>query len=168
MTDLANPMLPLTAGTRWLAGQLAAAVLAVAGVLSVASPGTARPLPTDPPLIVGNDYGGSVRDRLIELRDLRATGQRVEIRGRHCYSTCTMLLSLPNACISPRTRFGFHGPSRSGRHLSPEDFEFFSQLIARHYPQKLQDWYLQTGRNRIQGLYKLSGRTLIKLGAKAC
>lgn len=120
------------------------------------------------PYVVGNDRGGFVRDRLIELRNLRASGRRVEIRGNICYSTCTMLLGLPNTCISPNTKFGFHGPSKSGQRLSPAKFDFYSRVIAEHYPQKLNAWYMETGRNRINGVYKIRGSELIRMGVKAC
>ncbi|OIQ46004.1 MAG: hypothetical protein BM558_01460 [Roseobacter sp. MedPE-SW] len=120
------------------------------------------------PYVVGSDRGGFVRDRLIELRDLRSSGRRVEIRGRVCYSTCTMLLGLPNTCISPRTTFGFHGPSRSGQRLSAEKFDHYSRIIASTYPQKLNSWYMQTGRMRIDGVYKIKGSELIRMGVRAC
>ncbi|MFT6458562.1 hypothetical protein [Pseudophaeobacter arcticus] len=120
------------------------------------------------PYVVGNDRGGFVRDRLIELRNLRSSGRPVEIRGRVCYSTCTMLLGLPNTCISPNTTFGFHGPSRSGRRLSPEKFDFYSRIIAANYPQELNSWYMQTGRKRINSIYKIKGRELIRMGIRAC
>ncbi|MEP4037921.1 hypothetical protein [Pseudophaeobacter sp.] len=120
------------------------------------------------PYVVGNDRGGFVRDRLIELRNLRSSGRQVEIRGRVCYSTCTMLLGLPNACVSPNTTFGFHGPSQSGRRLSPEKFDFYSRVIAANYPQELNDWYMQTGRKRINSIYKIKGSQIIKMGVRAC
>jgi hypothetical protein len=113
------------------------------------------------PYVVGNDRGGFVRDRLIELRNLRSSGRPVD-------STCTMLLGLPNTCISPNTTFGFHGPSRSGRRLSPEKFDFYSRIIAANYPQELNSWYMQTGRKRINSIYKIKGRELIRMGIRAC
>jgi hypothetical protein len=120
------------------------------------------------PYVVGNDRGGFVRDRLIELRNLRSSGRPVEIRGRVCYSTCTMLLGLPNTCISPNTTFGFHGPSKSGRRLSPEKFDFYSRIIAANYPQQLNSWYMQTGRKRINSIYKIKGSQIIQMGVRAC
>ncbi|WP_417702448.1 hypothetical protein [Pseudophaeobacter sp.] len=120
------------------------------------------------PYIVRNDRGGFLRERLIELRELRASGRQVEIRGRVCYSTCTLLLSLPNTCISPRTQFGFHGPSEGGHPLSPEKFDYYSRIIAQHYPAKLNRWYMQTGRKRINRLFKIKGSEIIRMGVRAC
>ncbi len=64
------------------------------------------------PLVIKNDRGGYIMDRLREIRNLRRSGQAVEIRGRVCFSTCTMLLDLPQTCVSPQTTFGFHAPTR--------------------------------------------------------
>lgn len=123
---------------------------------------------TDGAYVVGNDRGGFLRDRLIELRNLRASGRRVEIRGRICYSTCTMLLGLPQTCISPDTTFGFHGPSKSGNRLSPERFEYFSRVISQYYPAPLRSWYMTTGRNRIKGMHRIRGSEIIRMGIRAC
>ncbi|WP_425045985.1 hypothetical protein [Primorskyibacter sp. S87] len=121
-----------------------------------------------PPYVVGNDRGGYIKDRLYELRNLRASGQPVEIRGKVCYSTCTMLLGLPNTCISPNTEFGFHGPKLNGKPLPPDRFEYFSQVIAQYYPQPLRDWYMKTGRNRLHRAYKIKGKRIIAMGIRAC
>ncbi len=118
--------------------------------------------------VVGNDRGGYLHDRLIELGNLQRTGTPVQIRGRICYSTCTMFLGLPNACVDPNTTFGFHGPSQSGRRLSPQKFEYFSQVMANHYPAPLRSWFMREGRHRISGVYKMKGTDLIRMGVKSC
>jgi hypothetical protein len=118
--------------------------------------------------VVGNDRGGFIRNRLIELRNLRASGRHVEIRGNICYSTCTMLLGLPQTCISPDTTFGFHGPSNMGMPLNPKQFEYYSQVIAQYYPAPLQSWYMSTGRKRIYGLHRIRGSEIIRMGIRAC
>ncbi|WP_127749880.1 hypothetical protein [Parasedimentitalea marina] len=120
------------------------------------------------PYVVGNDRGGFIRDRLIEMRNLRASGQPVEIRGAVCYSTCTMLLGLPQTCISPNTVFGFHGPSKNGRKMAPDRYEYYSQVIAQYYPAPLKDWYLKKGRKRINGVHRIKGAEIIRMGARAC
>lgn len=118
--------------------------------------------------VVGNDRGGYLHDRLNELRNLQRNGTRVQIRGRVCYSTCTMFLGLPNTCVDPNTTFGFHGPSRSGRRLSPQKFDYFSQVMANHYPAPLRSWFMNEGRHRISGVYKIKGTQLIGMGVKSC
>ena len=120
------------------------------------------------PFVVGNDRGGSIKERLYQLHKLRSTGQRVEIRGRICYSTCTMLLGLPETCVLPETQFGFHGPSLNGRRLAPDRFEYFSRVIAQYYPRPLRDWYMDTGRKRLNRIYRISGSEIIAMGIQAC
>ena len=120
------------------------------------------------PYIVKDDHGGFVRDRLEEIKRLRASGQPVEIRGAVCYSTCTMLLGLPQTCVSPKTVFGFHGPSKRGKALPPQEFERYSRLIASNYPARLKDWYIKTGRYRIEGVHRIRGSEIIRMGVRAC
>lgn len=105
--------------------------------------------------VIGNDRGGYLHDRLIEISNLKNNNIKVEIRGRVCYSTCTMFLGVPGACVDPNTTFGFHGPSRSGRRLAQQDFDYFSRVMANYYPQPLQEWFMAEGRNRISGVYKV-------------
>jgi len=123
---------------------------------------------TRPLLVVGNDRGGFLHDRLIELENLQRNNVLVEIRGRVCFSTCTMFLGLPGTCVSATTVFGFHGPSRGGRRLAQEDFEYFSQVMADHYPDPLKSWFMKTGRTRIKGVFKIKGAALIEMGIPEC
>ncbi|WP_235216174.1 hypothetical protein [Ruegeria halocynthiae] len=118
--------------------------------------------------VVGSDRGGFLHDRLIELENLRRNGVQVEIRGRVCYSTCTMFLGLPKTCVTPDTVFGFHGPSRSGRRLAQRDFDYFSQVMADFYPEPLKTWFMQKGRNRVFGVHKIKGSEIIRMGVPAC
>ncbi|MEY8802445.1 hypothetical protein AB9K35_19390 [Leisingera sp. XS_AS12] len=118
--------------------------------------------------VVGSDRGGYLHDRLVELNKLQRDNVQVEIRGRVCYSTCTMFLGLPGACVDPNTTFGFHGPSQSGRRLAQKDFDYFSQVMAQYYPHPLREWFLSEGRNRLSGVYKVKGSQLISMGVPAC
>lgn len=118
--------------------------------------------------VVGNDRGGYLADRLLEIENLHRNRTPVEIRGRVCYSTCTMFLGLANTCVDPKTTFGFHGPSRSGRKLAPDQFDYFSRVMADYYPTQLKDWFLAKGRYRISGVYKMKGAELIAMGVPAC
>ncbi|TMV05648.1 hypothetical protein FGK63_16535 [Ruegeria sediminis] len=151
------------------AHRLASAIAAVVLALGIGGTGQVSAENTSPaPHVVGNDRGGSIKARLFQIRRLRASGQRVEIRGKFCFSTCTMLLGLPNTCILPETQFGFHGPSLNGRRLAPDRFEYFSRVISQYYPQPLRDWYMKTGRNRLNPIYRISGARIIAMGIAAC
>ena len=118
--------------------------------------------------IVRNDRGGIVGDRAEEIRRLKSTGRRVEIQGDICLSSCTMYLGAGDVCVNPNTRFGFHGPSYYGKPLPPEYFDYWSDVIAEHYPKPVRDWFMQTGRHRINGYYTIRGTELIRLGMPAC
>ncbi|SIO02969.1 hypothetical protein [Vannielia litorea] len=119
-------------------------------------------------IVVGNDRGGFIRARLNELHEIRERGQRVEIRGKVCFSTCTMYLGLDDVCVSPDTTFGFHGPAMAIGRLTPAQFDYTSRVIASHYPPPVAAWYLEDGRNRISGLYRMKGENLIRLGVAQC
>ena len=118
--------------------------------------------------IVRNDRGGIVGERVEEIRRLKATGQRVEIQGNICLSSCTMYLGAGDVCVNPDTRFGFHGPSYYGQPLAPEYFEYWSEVIAEYYPKPVRDWFMEKARHRLNGYYTIKGTELIRLGMRSC
>lgn len=124
--------------------------------------GICAPAAVADPYIIENDRGGLLDHRLKEIEAIRASGNPVQIHGRYCYSSCTMFLGLPKTCVSPDVVFGFHGPSRNGKPLSKDIFEYFSTIIASHYPPPLAEWYLSTGRKKIMGVSMFTGQELIK------
>lgn len=120
-------------------------------------------------VIVRNDRGGLLAERMQEVARLRDRGARVEIRGRVCLSSCTMYLGVENICVEPDVTFGFHGPTSYGRPLTPSRFENWSQIIAAHYPDdRLRQWFLDTARHRTRGYYRVSGQQLIRMGTPRC
>ena len=122
-----------------------------------------------PAVVIGNDYGGLLLERIEQVRALLAANRPIEIRGEFCLSTCTMLLSLPNVCTRPATAFGFHGPSYAGRPLDPALFERASQVIASFYPPELRNWYLEAARFEIVEYSAKTGQDLIDMGiVKPC
>ncbi len=146
---------------------LAAGPSAAANLIPAAfRPNLAAPLTT--PLIVRDDHGGQIVQRAREVEALRRSGRDVRIVGSVCYSSCTMLVGLPEACVSRDTVFGFHGPSRSGQRLDRARFERASALIAAHYPAPLRNWYMATARHELRGLHRMTGADLIRMGVRAC
>ena len=146
-----------------------AALLALLGAAFIApGPANAEGRFAAPPLIIGDDRGGPLQERVDQLSHLRAQNRAVEIRGNVCFSTCTLYLGLANTCVSPATTFGFHGPSSYGAALDSRSFRQASELIASHYPPSLRAWYLSTGRYAIRRVHRISGRTLISMGVPAC
>lgn len=118
--------------------------------------------------IIGDDRGGYVGERTREIAALNAQKTRVELRGRICYSSCTLYLGADNLCVSPTTVFGFHGPSRHGQTLTHDQFEHWSAVMARHYLPSLRKWFMDKARHRLRGYHRLTGQSLIDLGYPAC
>ncbi|MEE9428107.1 MAG: hypothetical protein V3V25_08170 [Paracoccaceae bacterium] len=125
---------------------------------------------TNKTIIVHDDRGGGVVERARLIQTYQTDGIRIEIRGNYCLSACTMYLSLRETCVLPKTKFGFHGPSSRlyGISLSPDSFEHWSQVMARHYPEPLRTWFIDEGRYRTVGFYEFSGRDLINMGISRC
>ncbi|MGO4914517.1 hypothetical protein [Pseudogemmobacter sp. W21_MBD1_M6] len=121
-------------------------------------------------IVVVDDRGGNVLDRMQQIERLRASRQVVEIRAGYCVSACTLYLGLDRTCVAPDAQFGFHGPSSGsyGIALPTADFEHWSRLIATYYPEPLRRWYLQTGRTVTVGFFAISGLELIHMGVTEC
>ena len=120
------------------------------------------------PYIVSNDRGGYVHHRIIEIMNMEAQQTPVEIRGSVCYSTCTMYLVLTNICVEQDIVFGFHGPRTQAYELSQDRFDYFSRVMADYYPEPLKLWFIEKGRNRVNGLYKIHAEQIIDMGIPAC
>lgn len=115
-----------------------------------------------------NDRGGDVETRMREIQFASLHYQKIEIGGEVCLSSCTIFLGLPQVCVHPNTRFGFHGPTDHGAPLNQERFEYWSKLIASYYPPQLQHWYMTKARYLTKGYFSLSGKYLIRLGLRSC
>lgn len=142
-----------------------ASIVAVAGVYLNASWAANNEY-----LIVQNDRGGSVRERVELIETYRTRGTRIHIRGRFCLSACTLYLGLDGTCVAPDTIFGFHGPSSQfyGFALPFQSFDYWSRLMADHYPEPLRTWFIENGRHRIVGFHEFSGQSLIEMGIAQC
>lgn len=121
-------------------------------------------------LVIGDDRGGGVVERVALIERYRRSGTQIEIRGAYCLSACTMYLGLANTCVAPNTVFGFHGPSSPlyGIALSTTAFERWSHVMANHYPEPIKGWFLRQGRHRTVGFHRYSGADLIKMGMARC
>lgn len=119
-------------------------------------------------LVIQSNLGGRVGVRANEVISIRSSGQQVRIVGPLCLSSCTMYLGSGNVCISPKTVFGFHGPSFYGAPLSNSGFEYWSDVISSFYRVPLRNWYMTTARHTTSGMHRLSGAQLIKMGYAQC
>lgn len=121
------------------------------------------------PLVVQSDKGGMLRPRYLQIAELYETGREVRIVGEECSSACTLYLGLENICLSPTTRFGFHGPSLLGLlPLSEARFEELSRTMAEFYPEPVRAWFLNEARYLRYDVAYLGGDYLISLGYRAC
>lgn len=84
-----------------------------------------RPAPTTAPYVIEDDGGGQLLSAEADRAALLAWGGAVEIRG-DCASACAIFTTLPNACLDPASRIGFHsaninlgpvGNAQVARHL---------------------------------------------------
>lgn len=121
-------------------------------------------------LIVNRDDGGFMMRRVAQVRDLEQSGRPVVIRGK-CASACTMFLALPQTCVEPGARLGFHGPSHVDprRQLRPEIRQTSVNLISKYYPPEISEWFQREGHTRVgQQFYWKTGREVIAMGARPC
>ena len=132
-------------------------------LFSLTNPGAALALD------VRHDMGGVVSQRFNQIEQLRAAGTRVRILGT-CVSACTLYLGLPNACVSPTARLGFHGPGTrlKGLPLPRQEFERISRQMAAYYPGQIRGWFMSEARLRTESYYTITGSQAIAMGAKPC
>ncbi len=121
-------------------------------------------------IIVRDDPGSNLAQRVALIEKIRRSGRHVEIRSGYCMSACTMYLGLQDTCVMADVTFGFHGPgsSRYGFALPPREFEYWSAVMGSYYPASLRHWYMETGRMITVGFYEMSGRELIRMGISEC
>lgn len=163
---------PACADTFASGGKVCAAIRQISTILVIGFYCAAPPLiaATSQVVIIRNDRGGGVVERMQVIAGYKTAGTQIEIRGQYCLSACTMYLGLRQTCITPATVFGFHGPSsrHHGIALSPSAFEHWSQVMAAHYPEPIRSWFLRKGRHIIVGFHNFSGADLIKMGVARC
>lgn len=113
---------------------------------------------------ITHDMGGSVSARLDQMQHKRG----VRIVGA-CYSACTMLLGLPDTCVTRSARLGFHGPAtRSVLPLPHSEWDRVSRVMADQYPPALRLWFLTVGRENTGPVRVIRGAELIDMGVKEC
>ncbi len=119
---------------------------------------------------VGNDPGGRILDRKVQIEIANRTNTHVRIVGDYCNSSCTMLLGVDEVCISPKTIFGFHGPYRLNRtKMTADEFDRKSTSLSSYYPSQLRGWFMSKARYAgPDELLFVSGEYLISLGVKEC
>lgn len=146
-------------------GLLAGCVAGGAGLSPAAPVPSSRPAPStqaasaEAPLIITRDKGGNVAGYIAKREQLAASGRRVEIRG-YCASACTMLTTLPNACLGPDAVIGFHAPRFTGTEVQAPLIG--DVLMARYYRNGiLQQWNARWSRQ--SEMTRISAREYVAL-----
>ncbi len=108
--------------------------------------------------VVRNDGGGNVTTYIATRAKLAAVDS-VRIEGK-CFSSCTIFTSLPNACVMPDARIGFHGTSPRVPLLQ----RWLDMRLGKYYRGEVQRLYLTEWRH-VHGaeLHVISGRALKRL-----
>lgn len=87
------------------------------------------------PIVIRDNKGGNVLRMIQRRNQLAASGRPVEIRG-YCGSACTMLITLPNACLGPMATVGFHAPRIPNTTYIPPGVD---DIMARYYRNGILD-----------------------------
>lgn len=107
---------------------------------------------------VVNDKGGNVLEMVQQRERLARSGKRVRIRG-YCRSACTMLITMPNACLGPHARIGFHAPRIPNTSIIPP---YVDQIMGSYYRNGIrQRWF--GGWNRSLDMNVISAREYVRL-----
>lgn len=111
---------------------------------------------------VWNNRGGNVLRMVQTRQDLAGSGKTVRIRG-YCRSACTILTTMPNACIGPQARIGFHAPRIQGTQIIPP---YVDQIMGNFYRGGIRDrWF--GGWNRASEMQVISARDYVRLDPQA-
>lgn len=87
---------------------------------------------------ISNDSGGNVLETIQRRTALQRSGKLVRIRG-YCRSACTIYLTLPNACLGPKARVGFHAPRIPGTKIIPP---MVGDIMGQFYRGEIRRrWY---------------------------
>lgn len=127
-------------------------VMLVAALISGVA--TAMPQIRNGQVVITDDLGGEIYAYADRWDQIRAKGLPVEIDGR-CSSSCTMGLSNPNVCVTPRAKFDFHFAyttamlkTKDGRWIEDGgywDRKASEQILLPRYPAWVKAWLTAHG-----------------------
>jgi hypothetical protein len=79
------------------------------------------------------DTGGQLYGYIIDYMKIKRSGRPYPLK--YCASACTLYLTLPNACLLPGAKFGFHSASTS----------IGTTWILGIYPDWVHSWLRSNG-----------------------
>lgn len=107
---------------------------------------------------VTDNRGGNVLEMVRYREQLARSGKTVRIRG-YCRSACTILITLPNACLGPGARIGFHAPRIPNTRIIPP---YVDQIMGSFYRGGIRDrWF--GGWNRSHQMNVISASDYVRL-----
>lgn len=111
---------------------------------------------------VWNNRGGNVLEMVQTRQELESSGRTVRIRG-YCRSACTILTTMPNACLGPHARIGFHAPRIQGTQIIPP---YVDQIVGNFYRGGIRErWF--GGWNRSMEMKIITAREYVRLDPQA-
>lgn len=140
----------------------AAVIAALALTACVAAPPLSAPqagtAAAGQPIVIHNNRGGNVLQMMARRAELERSGRPVRITGV-CNSACTMLITLPNACLHPDASVGFHAPRLPGTQIIPP---IVDELMATHYRNGIRDRWFAEWRHSLK-IQRISAREYVRL-----
>lgn len=105
-----------------------------------------------------NHKGGNVIETVQLRNKLSRSGKQVRIRG-YCRSACTILITMPNACLGPQATVGFHAPRIPNTQIIPP---YVDQIMGSYYRNGIRDrWF--GGWNRSHDMAVITAGTFVRL-----
>lgn len=134
--------------------------LAVIGALLAASlaPPAAEARSGGAPIVINDNRGGNVMEAVQFRQKLAASGRPVQITG-YCRSACTIYITLPNACLSPKATVGFHAPRIPGTTIIPP---IVDQIMASYYRNGILQRWNSEWKHSLK-MHKISARQYVRL-----
>ncbi len=108
--------------------------------------------------MVWNNPGGNVLEMVQYRNKLAASGRPVEVRG-YCRSACTILITLPNACLGPNATVGFHAPRIPNTKIIPP---IVDQIMARFYRNGILSKWNSEWKHNLK-MTKISAKEYVRL-----
>ena len=110
------------------------------------------------PITIMGDTGGNPYEYAALYERLKQSGRRVRLG--ECNSACTMLMSLPNACLIRGKRFGFHASNLNGR---------FNDVTSQYYPPRVKAMFdAKWGRSREMTTLRAEELVALEPSLKLC
>lgn len=111
---------------------------------------------------VTDNRGGNVLEMISYRNELERSGKIVRIRG-YCRSACTILTTLPNACLGPGARIGFHAPRIPNTQIIPP---LVDEIMGQFYRGKIRErWF--GGWNRSMKMQVITAQDYVRMDPQA-